>query len=160
MTMFINLRIGMKLAITSVLSILLIAMMIFGQMSGNTAVRKMNENATVQQILARDAVDAKASIRGMQIGVRDVRLARLPADLQKANEYVAARQKSATEFADTMLSLSKNPENRERIEKIRALIGDYARRAQEIAAVKGEVIGIEAKRSAGGELPAEAVARI
>jgi len=160
MKLFTNLRIGTKLAITSVLSILLIAMMIFGQMHGNTAVRKMNENAVVQQTLARDAVDAKASIRGMQIGVRDIRLARLPADLQKANEYIAARQKSATEFADTMLRLSKSAENHERIEKIKTLIGDYARRAQEIAAVKGEVIGIEAKRAAGGELPADAVARI
>jgi methyl-accepting chemotaxis protein len=160
MKMFTNLRIGTKLAITSMLSILLIGMMIYGQMSGNAAVRRMNESAVAQQILARDAVDAKASIRGMLIGVRDVRLARLPADLQKANEYVAARQKSATEFSDAMLSLSKSAENRERIDKIRTLVGDYARRAQEIVAIRSEAIGIEAKRSAGSELPAEAVARI
>lgn len=160
MKMFADLRIGTKLAITSVLSILLIAIMIFGQMSGNAAVRRMNENAIAQQILARDAVEAKASIRGMQIGVRDFRLARLPADLQKANEYIAARQKSATEFADSMLKLSKSAENHERIEKIKTLVGDYARRAQEISAIRNEAIGIEAKHSAGGELPAEAVARI
>jgi HAMP domain-containing protein len=160
MKMFTNLRIGTKLAITSALSILLIAMMIFGQMSGNAAVRRMNESAVVQQTLARDAVNAKASIRGIQIGVRDVRLARVPADLQKANEYVAARQKSAIEFVDTMLSLSKSAENHERIEKIKSLVGDYARRTQEISAVRTEVIGIEAKRAAGAELPAEAVARI
>jgi methyl-accepting chemotaxis protein len=160
MKMFADLRIGTKLAITSVLSILLIAMMIFGQMSGNAAVRRMNENAIAQQILARDAVEAKASIRGMQIGVRDFRLARLPADLQKANEYIAARQKSATEFADSMLKLSKSAENHERIEKIKTLVGDYARRAQEISAIRNEAIGIEAKHSAGGALPAEAVARI
>ena len=135
-------------------------MMIYGQMSGNAAVRRMNESAATQQTLARDAVDAKASIRGIQIGVRDVRLARLPADLQKANEYVAARQKSAIEFADAMLSLSKSTENHERIEKIKSLVGDYARRTQEISAVRAEVIGIEAKRTAGAELPAEAVARI
>jgi methyl-accepting chemotaxis protein len=160
MKMFTNLRIGTKLAITSALSILLIAMMIFGQMSGNAAVRRMNESAVAQQTLARDAVNAKASIRGIQIGVRDVRLARVPADLQKANEYVAARQKSAIEFVDTMLSLSKSAENHERIEKIKSLVGDYARRTQEISAVRTEVIGIEAKRAAGAELPAEAVARI
>jgi methyl-accepting chemotaxis protein len=160
MRIFTNLRIGTKLAIMSALSILLIAMMIFGQMSGNAAVRRMNESAVVQQTLARDAVNAKASIRGIQIGVRDVRLARLPADLQKANEYVAARQKSAIEFVDTMLSLSKSAENHERIEKIKSLVGDYARRTQEISATRNEAIGIEAKRAAGSELPADAVARI
>ena len=158
--MFTNLRIGTKLAITSVLSILLIAMMIVGQMSGNAAVRKMNDNAVAQQTIGNAAMDARGSIRGMQIGVRDVRLARASADLQKANEAVAARQKSAIESAETMLKLSKSAENRERIEKLKTLVGDYARRAQEIAAIQGEVAGIEAKRSAGSELPAEAVTRI
>jgi hypothetical protein len=60
-----NLRIGTKLAITSVLSILLIGMMIFGQMSGNAAVRKMNASAVDQQTIANDAMEARASIRGM-----------------------------------------------------------------------------------------------
>lgn len=50
---FSNLRIGTKLAITSALSILLIAMMIFGQMSGNAAVRKMNESAVDQQTIGK-----------------------------------------------------------------------------------------------------------
>jgi methyl-accepting chemotaxis protein len=157
---FTNLRIGTKLAITSVLSILLIAMMIFGQMSGNAAVRKMNESAVSQQTIGRDAMDTRTSIRGMQISVRDVRLALVPADLQKASEFVAARQKSAIEFSEAMLKLSKSAENHERIEKLKTLIGDYARRAQEIVVIRNEVIGIEAKRSASGELPAEAVTRI
>jgi methyl-accepting chemotaxis protein len=160
MKMFTNLRIGTKLAITSVLSILLIAMMIFGQMSGNAAVRNMNESAAAQQTIGRDAMETRASIRGMQIGVRDVRLAQVAADMQKANEAVAARQKSAVESAEAMLKLSKSAENRERIEKLKTLVGDYARRAQEISAVRSEAIGIEAKRSAGGELPTESVTRI
>ncbi len=160
MKIFTNLRIGTKLAITSALSILLIAMMVFGQMSGNAAVRKMNENAVAQQAIGSDAIAIKASIRGMQVGVRDVRLAHVAADMQKATEAVAARQKSAIGAADAMLKLSKSAENREKIEKIKTLAGDYARRAQEISAVRNEAIGIEAKRSAGGELPAEAVTRI
>jgi methyl-accepting chemotaxis protein len=157
---FTNLRIGTKLAITSVLSILLIAMMIFGQMSGNAAVRKMNESAVSQQTLGHDAMEVRGAIRGMQIGVRDVRLARLPADLQKANELITARQKSAIEFSEAMLRLSKSTENRERIEKLKTLSSDYARRAQEISVTRNEVIDIEAKRSASGELPADAVTRV
>jgi methyl-accepting chemotaxis protein len=155
-----NLRIGSKLAITSALSILLIGVMIYSQMSGNAAVRKMNEIAISQQTVAHDAIEAKASIRGLQIGGRDVRLAGVTSDLQKANEYVAARQKSAMEFSEAMLKLSKSAENRERIEKLKTLISDYARGLQEIAAIRNEVIGIEGKRSAGSELPAEAVTRV
>jgi hypothetical protein len=155
-----NLRIGTKLAITSVLSILLIAGMIFAQITGNGAVRKANDSAIDQQSIARDAINAKASLRGMQMGVRDIRLAATPESLQKAGDYVAARLKSTNELSDEALKLSRNPENRARIEKLKGLAGDYAKGGQQIAAIKSEAIGIDAKRSAGAELPAEAAAKI
>jgi methyl-accepting chemotaxis protein len=155
-----NLRIGTKLAITSALSILLIAGMILAQMTGNAAVRKANDNAIDQQSIARAAIESKAALRGMQIGVRDVRLANAAANLQKANDYIAARLKSANDYVGEMLKLSRSPENRARIEKLRDLAGDYAKGAHQIVAVRTEAIGIEAKRSAGGELPAEAFANM
>jgi len=155
-----NLRIGTKLAVTSVFSILLIGGMIFAQITGNAAVRNANEPANGQQTIARDAIDTKASIRGMQTGARDIRLASTAADLQKAADYLAARLKSVNEFTDEMLKLSRSPENRERIAKVKSLAADYAKAIQQIGAIRSELIGIEAKRSAGGELPAEATARI
>jgi methyl-accepting chemotaxis protein len=155
-----NLHIGVKLAIASALSILLVGLMIFSQISGNAAVSKANENAIAQQTIARDAIDTKASIRGMQTGVRDIRLAAAPADLQKAGDYIAARLKSVHEFTEEMLKLAHSPENRERIAKVRDMAGDYAKGGQQIAAIRSELIGIDAKRAAGGELPAEAVAKI
>ncbi len=155
-----NLRIGTKLAITSALSILLIAGMILAQMTGNAAVRKANDNAIDQQSIARAAIESKAALRGMQIGVRDIRLANAAANLQKANDYIAARLKSANDYVGEMLKLSRSAENRARIEKLRDLAGDYAKGAHQIVAVRTEAIGIEAKRSAGGELPAEAVANM
>jgi methyl-accepting chemotaxis protein len=155
-----DLRIGTKLAIASVLSILLVGSMVFSQISGNANVGRANQNAFAQQTIARDAVDAKASIRGMQIGVRDIRLASAPADLNKANDYIAARLKSVNGFTDEMLKLSRSAENRERIEKLKAMSGDYSRSAQQIAAVRSEAIGIDATRAAGGELTAEAAAKL
>ena len=155
-----NLRIGTKLAVTSVFSILLIGGMIFAQITGNAAVRNANETANGQQTIARDAIDTKASIRGMQTGARDIRLASTAADLQKAADYLAARLKSVNEFTDEMLKLSRSPENRERIAKVKSLAADYAKAIQQIGAIRSELIGVEARRSAGGELPAEATARI
>lgn len=155
-----NLRIGTKLAITSALSILLVAGMIYAQMAGNAAVSKASENANNQQTIARDSIDTKASVRGMQIGVRDLRLAGTTADIQKAGDYVAAQMKSIDQFADGILKLARTPENRAGVEKVRSMAADYAKAAQQIAALRSEIIGIEANRSAGGELPAEALAQI
>ncbi len=155
-----NLRIGTKLAVTSVFSIVLIGGMIYAQITGNAAVSKANEIANGQQTIARDAIDTKASIRGMQTGGRDIRLAGTPAELQKAADYLAARLKSVNEFTDEMLKLSRSPENRERIAKVKSLAADYTKAIREIGAIRSELIDIEAKRSAGSELPAEAAARI
>jgi methyl-accepting chemotaxis protein len=97
-------------------------------------------------------VDFKASMRGMQIGVRDLRLATSPTDLQKASDYLASRLKSANQFADDILKLSHG-ENRARIEKLKTIAADYARGAAQIAAVRGEMIA-----AAGGG--AEAAAKV
>ena len=53
-----DLRIGSKLAITSVLSMLLVGAMIFAQMNGNSAVRQRTEASIQQSTLSRLAVEA------------------------------------------------------------------------------------------------------
>ena len=150
--LILNLSIGAKLGIASGLGVLLVATMVVNQMRVNAAMRDLDARMSGQQTIARDAVDAKASIRGMQIGIRDLRLASNAADMQKANEYVADRLKSLDHFADEMLKLSKSAENRARIEKLKTRAADYSKGAQQIAAVRGELIA-----AAGG---ADAAARI
>jgi methyl-accepting chemotaxis protein len=148
-----NLRIGTKLAVTSVFSILLVGAMIFAQMHGNSLVRNADDAANGQQLIARYAIEVKASVRGMMIGVRDIRLARASAELQAAQEYLNNRHKSAQNNIGETLNLSKSPENRARMEKMKGLIDDYVNRAaKEIITVQKEAIEIEAKRSANGEL--------
>ncbi|OKO83185.1 chemotaxis protein [Bradyrhizobium sp. NAS80.1] len=159
MSRIINMRIGTKLAFAAVLSILLIGAMIVVQTSGNGAVRHANQLANSQQMSARDAVDAKASIRAMQIAVRDIRLASNLADLQKAREFLEERRKSAIGFVDAILKVTTSGENSDRATRMKVLVGDYAARALEIAAVRSELIGLESRRVAG-EMPADASARV
>ena len=149
----LNLSIVAKLGIASGLGVLLVATMVIVQIRSNAAMRDLDARMAAQQTIARDAVDAKASIRGMQIGVRDLRLVSNPADMQKANDYLAARLKSVNKFADEMYKLSNSAENRARIEKLKARAEDYSKGAQQIAAVRSEAIA-----AAGGG--AEAGAKI
>ncbi|QDM24693.1 HAMP domain-containing protein [Tardiphaga sp. vice154] len=134
--------------------------MIYSQIIGNSAITKANENANDQQTIVRDALDAKASIRGMQTGARDIRLASVPADLQKATDYIAARLKSVNGFTKEMLRLAHSPETRERITKIENLAADYAKAMQQIAANRRERIEIDTKRSGQDRLPVEATAKM
>jgi hypothetical protein len=154
-----NLRIGTKLAITSALSILLVATMIYLQMTGGAEVRIVNDNATSQQSVAQNAAEAKASVRGMQIGVRDIILSPTLADLQKAVDYFADREKAAQKFTGELAKLSKSAENGERIKKFTTLIAALAKGKEQIETTRREAVALEAKRVTD-ELTPEAAARI
>jgi methyl-accepting chemotaxis protein len=136
----LNLSIGAKLGIASGLGVLLVATMVIIQIRSNVAMRDLEARMSGQQTIARDAVEAKAAIAGMQTAVRDLRLANVSADLQKANDNLAARLKSTNHFADEMLKLSHSAENRARIEKVKTRAADYVKGTQQISAVRGEMI--------------------
>lgn len=144
-----NLRIGTKLAITSLLSIIMVVALIYVQMSGSDAVRQANERAENQNLLAVKGIEAKSSTRGMMIGVRDIRLASTPAQLLAAQEDVANYYKAARGFIREAIALSKSAENLARLEKMNQLADHYMNDgARPIAAVRGELLEIEAKQGA------------
>ncbi len=154
--LLLNLSIGAKLGIASGLGVLLVATMVLVQMHANTALRAADARKLTQQTIARDAAEAKGALRGMQIGVRDLRLANNQADLQKARDYMAARFKSMNHFIDDMLKMSKSPENRPRIEKLKSRAADYLKGAEQIIAVRSEAIAA----SGGGADAAAKVAKL
>lgn len=154
-----NLRIGTKLAITSVLSIIMVVALIYVQMNGSDAVRQANERAETQNLLAMKGIEAKSSTRGMMIGVRDIRLASTPAQLLAAQEDVLNHYKAARGFIGEAITLSKSAENLARLEKMNQLADHYMNNgAKPIAAVRGELLEIEAKQ--GADMKADAGARL
>ena len=60
--LLLNLSIGAKLGIASGLSVVLVVTMVFVQMRSDAAMRDLDARMLGQQTIARDAVDAKASI--------------------------------------------------------------------------------------------------
>ncbi len=152
-----NLRIGTKLAITSVLTVGLVALMIYLQLTGSADVQRSNNAASEQQAIAQSAVDAKASVRGMQIGVRDVILSTSTADLKKATDYFGEREASAIRFVEAMMGLSHSAENRERMAKLTTAIGEFRKGQTQIEAVRRQALEIESKP---GDRSAEATAQL
>src|SRR5689334_15332220 len=143
-----NLRIGTKLAITSTLAILMVAGMLYLQVTGGAHVRQATAVAAGQQAIAMSAGEAKASVRGMQMGIRDVLLAHSEADLQKASSYFADRVAAALKFQGEMAQLSRSVENGERIKRLGVLVDDLRKGKDQIEAVRKQAIALEAKKSA------------
>jgi methyl-accepting chemotaxis protein len=142
-----DLRIGTKLAITSALAILMVFAMIYLQVTGSADVREASMDATRQQTIALNAAEAKASVRGMQVGIRDALLATTEADLQKASSYFADRVAAALRFQGEMAKLSKSAENGERIARLGVLVDGLRKGKDQIEAARKQAIAIEAKRS-------------
>ncbi len=152
--MFIqNLRIGTKLAVTSALTIALVALMIVLQMNGDAAVQKLSNGASGQQSIAQSAAEAKASVRGMQIGIRDILSSTSPAELQKAVTYFNDRQTAALKFADEMAKLSRSPENHKRIDRLVVLVGNFSKGQQQIEAIRKQELALSAKKDGEAAAP-------
>ena len=142
-----NLRIGTKLAITSVLGILMVAGMLYLQVTGGARVREASAGASQQQAIALSAAEARASVRGMQTAIRDVVLARSEADLLAASSHFADRVAAALGFQHEMTRLSKSPENSERIKRLGVLLEDLYQGKDKIEDVRNQAIALEAKKS-------------
>jgi methyl-accepting chemotaxis protein len=154
-----NLRIGTKLATASALSIILVAAMIYLQMTGGAEVRKANDNATRQQAVAQNAAEAKASVRGMQMGMRDILLASNQAELEKATQYFADRKAASLRFRGELAKLSHSVENGARIARLEVLIEGLDKGKDQFVAVHKQAIAVESKRGTG-ESGAEATAQL
>ncbi|HZP74760.1 MAG TPA: methyl-accepting chemotaxis protein [Pseudolabrys sp.] len=140
-----NLRIGWKLGLTSGLGVLLVVAMLGTELFGNSEVRTGMASVSRSEQTATLSVNAKASMRGMQISMRDVRLATSPADLKKAFDLVNERYGMARKFVDTLLATVAMPDTRERVEKLSGLIEKFYAAGKDMYTLKGDALNFEAK---------------
>ncbi|KQY99361.1 hypothetical protein ASD45_00010 [Pseudolabrys sp. Root1462] len=128
------------------LGILFVVGLIAGQIMGSASVKSSGDAADVQSEIGRGVMATKASLRGLQMAVKDIRLSRDQTQLQAALNGADARLKAAHGFADPLVAKFANPENRARMEKIIALSEQYAKLAKGIATVKSEIFDVQAKQ--------------
>ncbi|NTH16753.1 HAMP domain-containing protein [Agrobacterium rhizogenes] len=118
-------RIGAKLIAMSGIGIFMTGLMLIIVWQAGQRVNERSDYQMQQLIVSRDLVDAKASLRGMQIGARDLRLARSRADIAKAISYIAERHHSVVKYLDEALSGLRLQVNRDRVGKMKTLGENY-----------------------------------
>src|SRR5580704_5232944 len=95
-----NLSIGTKLVMMSGLGISVMAGMIAILLLGNASVRGATDETNLQQTIRMRESDTRPATRGMQTGLRDVRLALSFDDSKKAMDNFHDRLKAANRFVD------------------------------------------------------------
>ncbi|MCK9908137.1 HAMP domain-containing protein, partial [Microbacteriaceae bacterium K1510] len=121
--------------------------MIAGQIMGNNAVSRSNDSAFNQQGLARAIIETKAAMRGLQLALRDIRLAQTSEQLGESTKYLEARTSNLHKYLDPAISQFTTPVNRERAAQLKDLSGQYYAGAKEIAALKAQTLSLAAAKS-------------
>lgn len=149
-------RISTKLALMSGAGILLAVATSVTSWFLSHAVDGAVSAGRVQSEIARNMVDMKASLRGIEIGVGELRLATSPSEIAEAKDYVSKRHESAVKYLELGRSQMLSAANRERAQKLSELISQYLAGVDKLAAGRssnGDVsAGLPALKAISGEL--------
>jgi hypothetical protein len=141
-------RIGYKLGLAGAVGILLAGGMVANQMMSEWAVEAANSRADRSQRVIDGAISANLNGRQIELAARNIRLATKPADVEK--NVTDLNRFKATEFKalDDAQATAARPDAKERLAKIKSLMGSYAAGVDELAKAQATVLAQIDKRSA------------
>ncbi|WFU07217.1 methyl-accepting chemotaxis protein (plasmid) [Rhizobium sp. CB3171] len=140
-----SLKISTKLAMLSGLGIFLVTVMLVTVWQGGELLHERMAYQSDMLVASRDMVEAKAAVRGMQVGVRDLRLSESAEDIAKAINGIAERHEAATKFLVVASNGLQSPAEEDRIAKVKTLVDSYFALSQEMA----KIMSAEVQLSAG-----------
>ena len=141
-----KLSIGTKLVLMSGLGIALMAGMIAILMLGNASVRSAIDETYLQQTITMTASDTRSATRGMQIGLRDVRLALSLDDSKKAMVNFHDRLKAAARFVDTLVKSIQTEPGAQQIKRVKTIMDQYVAEVEKIAKMNEEIFALQGQR--------------
>jgi methyl-accepting chemotaxis protein len=142
----LDVAISTKIAVTSLIAILLVVGIVASQLIGNSRTQSSKEKVDREQAIVTDIVDARGAVRALQMSVRDLRLAATPEDVKRGLESLEARSKSVESFASRAIeNIRKAGRTGENADRMKKLAADYTAGAREVAALRSQAIAAEAK---------------
>ncbi|HSZ65113.1 MAG TPA: methyl-accepting chemotaxis protein [Xanthobacteraceae bacterium] len=123
-----------KLAIWAVLGVLLVAGMLAEQQVGDRWAVHQRAIATNKQEAAVEALRAAKDLGTMQIEMREMRLAIIGADIDRALQRLRTNAGAAAQHIATAADLTDEAADKQQLQKINALTNDYVAVSAELAA--------------------------
>ncbi|MBB2830658.1 UNVERIFIED_ORG: methyl-accepting chemotaxis protein [Rhizobium esperanzae] len=118
-------RISAKLTAMSAVGIFMVLTLLAAVWIGGASVGSSSDFGRMQLVISRDLVDAKASLRGMVMGMLELRLAEASTDATKARDYVAKRHESVNKYLANASAHVTLQANKDRIAKVADLTSQW-----------------------------------
>ena len=139
-------RIGNKLGLAGVVGVLLAGGMLINQIIAERNITAANNLADGQQFINEHTLEANIALRRMQLAVRDIRLAKTPAEMEKPIASLAEMSTRTQKELESAALRAVKPENRQRLEKISALAKEYETQAGAQVKTIQQAFAMAAKR--------------
>ena len=141
-------RIGNKLGLAGAVGVLLAIGMVANQMATDATVAGANDQANRSQLVAESTLAAHLNMRQLQLAGRGIRLARYPSEVEKGVAEMRKFGAAEAKEMEAALASAQNPDTRERLQKIKSLMADYAAGTEELAKAQVDLLALIDKRSA------------
>jgi methyl-accepting chemotaxis protein len=136
-------KIGSKLGMSAGLGVVLVAAMVVNQQMSGDQIAVANKAMRVEAEIAKKVVEAKESVRAMQLSVRGTRVAKTPEQLRTGTNTFNAKYAALLGHLDAATALTTRPEDRQRLTRIRELGEVY--RGAAIEVFKGVEVLLDAQ---------------
>ncbi len=133
-----DLSIRTKLVMWAGLGVALVAVLLVQQQVGDRYAAQQRAVATAKELAAIEALRAAKDLGAMRLELREMRLAITPGDVDKAQARLSAFAKSGVEHLKTADELSDDPTDKQALDKIAALAGNYVAVSNELAVAAKE----------------------
>jgi methyl-accepting chemotaxis protein len=141
-------RIGYKLGLAGAVGVLLAIGMAANQMMTETTVSAVNDRAGRSQRVSDAALAANLAMRQMELAGRNIRLSRVPAEVEKNVALLERLKASENSQIEAALASAQKPETKERLQKIKTLMDSFSAGVGEIAKAQATLLAQIDKRSA------------
>jgi methyl-accepting chemotaxis protein len=149
-----DLSIRTRLAVWAGVGVVLVAAMLIEQQYGDYSASLQRQAADSRQLAAFEALRAADNVRIMQIETREIRLAIAPTEVDSALNRLKTADAAAGAHIEAALAVTHEPADRERLDKLAALVRNYAGVVSELAAAAkdyGDTVEKVARSGALGE---------
>jgi methyl-accepting chemotaxis protein len=141
-------RIGYKLGLAGAVAVLLAIGMAANQMITEASVSAVNDRASRSQRVSDAALAANLAMRQMELAGRNIRLSRVPAEVEKNFALLERLKATETSQLEAAQTSALKPETKERLQKIKSLMDSFSAGVEEIAKAQTTLFTQIDKRSA------------
>ncbi len=139
-------KIGTKLGISAGLGVVLVAAMVINQQMSGGSIAVANKTMRLEAEVAKKVVEAKESVRAMQLATRGTRAAKTMDQVKTGLATLNAKHNALLAQLDAAMPLTSRPEDKDRLGRIRSLGEQYYSAANEIIMAVTTLLDVQARR--------------